>query len=133
MGECNTKGLWVHLYQFFLVVFLLTRARDVMSFMVQAYNLGMSQSKQYAFVSVDFAFGSKWNYASLGYSENFIKSVITRGLITVSAIRPNNSESAYEKFLDDVRYRVKQPPFNDTRLENKTSVSNIPFLCSLYG
>lgn len=104
------------------IVFLLTRARDVMSFMVQAYNLGMSQSKQYAFVSVDFAFGSKWNYASLGYSENFIKSVITRGLITVSAIRPNNSESAYEKFLDDVRYRVKQPPFNDTRLENKTSI-----------
>ena len=96
----------------------------MIKFLIHANKLGMSDSKKYAFITVDYLHSDTWKNTILGNESNdFIKNTATHGLISIEASRPNTSDPVYIEFAEDVRRRIALPPFNNTSLKNTTTVS----------
>ena len=108
----------------YVVFFLITRARDVVHFLVQAKRRGLF-AQGYVFITVDFKISSSWEeefFQTWGVRDYDDLSVnYLQGLVYVSSIDPDQTTEEFKKLMNEARERLKLAPFYNTSvLANKT-------------
>ncbi|XP_065672678.1 atrial natriuretic peptide receptor 1 isoform X2 [Hydra vulgaris] len=123
----SKKNILIGLQNKCRIFIFITSRRDVVDFSVHAWKLGWMKNNEYAFLHLDFDFEFvSWTVdriAQWGLSRDFVLSSVLEGLIIVSNSRPDESDSKYIQFLNDVAKRL-QTDFNiSTSAKSVTSTA----------
>eukprot|EP00794_Sanderia_malayensis_P009713 gene9713-10700_t len=92
------------------IILLMCYSTDVVKLMIAAKKLSMF-SGDYAFVTVDLEFSTRWDKQSWAVGHTPVKNTLN-GVINVKVLKVSMRDAQFASFNDEVIRRMALPPFN---------------------